>query len=480
MLAKTAAAGSTSLLPEVLQLTSSLQHDKALVREDLVGSLAHLTMLARTKLIPAEMAQQLKAGILSLWAEVQAGTLNVPDEEDIHMAVEAELSNRVGAAAGFLHTARSRNDQVALDLRLFVRESATVLAHNVSELIRALCDRAEQEKGTLMPAYTHRQRAQPINAAYWLLGFAASLERDLVMLQTVIDQSNVLPLGVGAIAGSSLPIDRELTKKLLGFSKITLNGLDTVGDRDFALDFAYVTARLLLHCSRFSTDVIDFSSKEFGFLVLDGEIAMGSSMMPQKRNPDVFELVRGKSGGAVGDLVALMVTVKGLPGGYNRDLQEDREPILGSAKRATEALRLLAIALPRVKFDTERCLRALTEDYTQATDMAEAFVQKGMPFRSAYKLVGKLVQACVERKQPLEQVTLEQAKQIDEAFDAAVLATAKVAGSVGRKQSAGGTGPGSIYSQLSSLRSLVDRSNRTLKSLPRLSSLFEAMKEEPL
>lgn len=480
MLAKTAAAGSTSLLPEVLQLTSSLQHDKSLVREDLAGSLAHLTMLSRQKLIPKEMAEKLKAGLLSLWADVQAGTLNVPDEEDIHMAVEAELGNRVGEAAGFLHTARSRNDQVALDLRLFVRENAIVLAEKVTTLIRALCDRADTEKATLMPAYTHRQRAQPINASYWLLGFAASLERDLASLLYVVDMCNSMPLGVGAIAGSTLAIDRELTKKLLGFTRLTLNGMDTVGDRDFAMDFTYATTRLLLHASRFATDVIDFSSKEFGFLKLDGEIAMGSSMMPQKKNPDVFELVRGKSGGAVGDLVSLLVTVKGLPGGYNRDLQEDREPILGAAKRANDVLQLISLSLPRMKFDPERCLKALTEDATQATDLAEALVQKGIPFRTAYKTVGALVRACEDKKISLEQVTLELAREISPDFDEKILAAARVSGSVARKVTAGSTGPGAIYGQLSSLRAAADRNERTLKSLPRLSSLFDAMKEEAL
>ncbi len=480
MMAKTAAAGSTSLHPEVLRLTSSLSFDLAFVREDLAGSLAHLTMLSRTGLIPADAARALKAGLLELWAEAEAGTLRLPDEEDVHMAVESELGRRVGAASGFLHTARSRNDQVALDLRLHVREACLELAEDLAGFIEELCARAGQERDTLMPAYTHRQRAQPISAAYWLLGFATSLERDLTTVRYVLDQVNALPLGVGAIAGSSLPIDRELTRSLLGFARVSLNGLDTVGDRDFAIDYSYATARLLTHASRFSTDVIDFSSREFGFLILDGEIACGSSMMPQKRNPDIFELVRGKSAGAIGDLVALLTTVKGLPGGYNRDLQEDRAPLLNSEARIKTSLALLRLALPRLRFDPERCLAALKADATQATDLAEALVKTGMPFRTAYKKVGALVRACQEAGLTLQELSLEKAQQVDPAFDAAVLKVAKVEGSVNLKASAGGTGPASIDAQLGALQQAVGRSREALREFPRLSALFESMKEASL
>lgn len=480
MLAKTAAAGSTSLLPEVLQLTSSLAHDLGFVREDLAGSLAHLTMLSRCRLIPLDAAQQLKSGLLALWAEAEAGTLRLPEEEDVHMAVESELTRRLGAAAGVLHTARSRNDQVALDLRLHVREAAVRLSEQVADLVDLLVARAAVEKDTLLPSYTHRQRAQPISAAYWLLSFATAFERDLKTLQYVIDQVNVLPLGVGAIAGTSLKTDRELTRGLLGFASVSLNGMDTVGDRDFAIDFAYATARLLTHASRLATDVIDFSSREFGFLVLDGEIACGSSMMPQKRNPDVFELVRGKSGAAIGDLVALLTTVKGLPGGYNRDLQEDRGPLLASEKRAFEAVRLLTLAIPRMEFDAQRCLAALKTDATQATDLAEALVQRGLPFRAAYKKVGALVRACQEQGIALEEVSLAMARQVDAAFDAEVLKVAKVEGSVALKLSAGSTGPASVESQLSSLKESVGRARVAIGGVPRLTQLFHALEEASL
>src|ERR1700686_4602433 len=355
VLAKTDAAGERGLLPEVLAPASSLALDRQLLREDLVGSLAHLTMLSRCGIVPRESASQIRAGLLDIWRAHEAGKLTLPDEEDVHMAVEVELTRALGETAGLLHTARSRNDQVALDLRLHVRGAAAAALESIAALIEALADRARQEKGTLLPSYTHRQRAQPISLAYLLCGYAAMFVRDAEALDFVLEQADALPLGVGAIGGTSLPldrawtpgalrlsppplplgvraiggtslpIDREVTRGLLRFSRLTENGLDTVGDRDFALDFAYAAARSLLPVSRIATDLIDFSTAEFGFVKLDGAIACGSSMMPQKKNPDVFELLRGKSGRAVGNLTGLFVTLKGLPGGYNRDLQEDRQ-----------------------------------------------------------------------------------------------------------------------------------------------------------
>ncbi len=396
------------------------------------------------------------------------------------MAVESLLGARVGAAAGFLHTARSRNDQVALDLRLHVREVAADVLAAVGGLIGELVARAADERDTLMPAYTHRQRAQPISAAYWLLGFAAALERDVAAIGFALAQTDALPLGVGAISGSSLAIDREMVRALLGFSRLTRNGLDTVGDRDFAIDWSYACARLLGHASRFATDVIDFSTREFGFIALDGEIACGSSMMPQKKNPDVFELVRGKAGIAIGDLVALLAAVKGLPGGYNRDLQEDRGPLLACGRRAHDALRLVRLALPRMRIDPVRTRAALEADATQSTDLAEVLVSRGMPFRSAYKLVGALVRRCQDAGVTLETVTPELAAEVDPAFDATALDAARVAGSVARKRSEGGTGPASIEAQLDALRGVAADAIARAAAVPRLDALLRSLEEAPL
>ncbi|MBS2023201.1 MAG: argininosuccinate lyase, partial [Deltaproteobacteria bacterium] len=451
VLAKTDAAGERGLMPEVLEFSSSLALDKRLLREDLVGSIAHLTMLSRTGIIPKDAAAKLKQGLKDIWAAQAAGTLELPNEEDVHMAVEATLAKNVGEVSGLLHSARSRNDQVALDLRLHVREMCVRALNKLADLVDGLSKRAAAETDTLLPSYTHRQRAQPISLAYLLCGWGAMFARDAEAILFVLEQVDALPLGVGAIAGTSLPIDREITRKLLQFSKLTLNGLDTVGDRDFALDYTYAAARSLLHVSRISTDLIDFSTGEFGFVKLDGAIACGSSMMPQKKNPDVFELLRGKSGRGVGNLVSLLMTLKGLPSGYNRDQQEDRLPLLETAPLLIGALEMLELALGRVRFDPERTFAALANDYTQATDVAEALVLEGVPFRVAYGLVGKLVRACQDMKLPLSRATIELAQAIDPRLNANVLKACDPRASVERKRNAGGTGPASVRAQIDAL-----------------------------
>lgn len=480
VLAKTDAAGERGLLPEVLAFSSSLALDRQLLREDLVGSIAHLTMLSRTGIIPREEAARIRAGLQAIWAADRAGTLQLPAEEDVHMAVEATLAAALGPTAGLLHSARSRNDQVALDLRLHVREVCARALATLADLIALLAARAREERDTLLPSYTHRQRAQPISAAYLLCGWASLFARDAETLAFVLEQTDALPLGVGAVGGTSLPIDREITRGLLRFSRITANGLDTVGDRDFALDFTYAAAKAMLHVSRVSTDLIDFSTREFGFVKLDGEIACGSSMMPQKKNPDVFELLRGKSGRAVGNLTGLLVTLKGLPTGYNRDQQEDRQPLLETGPLLIGALEMFQLALARVRFDGDRTLAALLEDYTQATDVAEALVLKGVPFRTAYGLVGTLVRRCQERGLPLAGATLALAQEIDPRLDAGVLAACDPRQSVANKRNAGGTGPASVQVQLEALDARVVRLRAAAAAVPRLDILFAALQDAPL
>jgi argininosuccinate lyase len=479
-IAKTDASGGSGLLPEVLHFTSSLALDRQLLREDLVGSLAHLTMLSRTRIIPSEDARAIREHLVALWKADQAGTLVLADEEDVHMAVEGEITRVLGERAGLLHTARSRNDQVALDLRLHVRERLAEALTVLATLLEGLATRAEAERETLLPSYTHRQRAQPISLAYLLCGYGAMFTRDVDALGFVLEQVSSLPLGVGAIGGTSLPIDREVTRELLRFPRVTLNGLDTVGDRDFAMDFAYAAMRSLLHASRVATDFYDFASPEFGFVKLDGEIACGSSMMPQKRNPDVFELIRGKSGRAVGNLTNLAVLVKGLPGGYSRDLQEDRQVLLETGPLLTSVLSMLHLALGKVHFDRERCFAAVESDYMQATDVAEALAMKGVPFRTAYKAVGALVRACQARGLPLAKVTLELAQSVDPRFDAEVLKRADPRRAVERKANVGGTGPASVQKQIAELKSHAARAREAAHAIPRLETLFESLQEAAL
>jgi argininosuccinate lyase len=471
-----AASGGAQLLPEVLAFSTSLPFDQALLREDVTGSLAHLVMLARQGIVPKEKAAQIREQLLRILAERPA----LPDDEDVHMAVETLLAQALGETAGMLHTARSRNDQVALDLRLHVREQAALALDEVGKLLNELSARAATERETLLPGYTHRQRAQPVSAAYYLCAWGAMFARDAQALRSVLESVAELPLGVGAMGGTSLPIDREVTRELLRFEGVTRNGLDTVGDRDFALDFAYAAARALLHASRVATDVIDFATAEFGYLKLDDQIAMGSSMMPQKRNPDLFELIRGKTGRAVGNLNALLVTVKGLPGGYNRDLQEDRQPLLETGPLLVSVLRMLRLGLSRVRFDGAAGRAALADGSTAATDVAEALAERGVPFRTAYKLTGALVRRCSERGIPLSQAPLQLAQELDARFTPEVLAAADAVASVARKRNAGGPGPSSIERQIQGLAKDAASCAAAAAAVPRLEQLLAGLKEAHL
>ncbi len=480
-IARTNATGGEGMLPELLAWSSSLQFDRALVREDLLGSAAHVTMLSRVGLVPLADATLLRKELLAMHAAAETGAFTLADgEEDVHMAVEAELGARLGASvAGRLHTARSRNDQVALDLRMHVREQARLSLLACLALLRQLTDRAAAEHHVLLPAYTHRQRAQPTTAGFLLAAWASSLARGAELLAFTLERADRCPLGAGACSGSSLPIDRTLTARLLGFAAPTANALDTVGDRDFALDFAWAGARVLLALSRLSTDVIDYATSEFGFVKLDGGIAAGSSMMPQKKNPDMFELVRGESSRAVGNVVALLTLVKGLPTGYNRDLQEDRRPLLDTAPLLLGALRAVSLSLPHVHFDGTRTAAALADGSTQATDLAEALVQhKGVPFREAYKAVGALVRHALDAGVALRAVSVGEAQAFHPAFDAQVLASLDPAEAAARKKSIGGTG--AVEPQLEALRAEADRLAAIAARIPSLASLAARIAEEPL
>jgi argininosuccinate lyase len=477
VVAKTDAAGGATLHPQVLAFSSSLALDRRLLKEDLVGSLAHIAMLARQKLVPEADARSIQRGLVSLWEDAAKGALVLPDEEDVHMAVESELHRRIGAASLVLHTARSRNDQVATDLRLWVREQCALTLESVVGLVTELLGYAEAGRDVVLPSYTHRQRAQPVTLAYWWASWAAGLLRDGSALRFALEQADTLALGVGAISGTSLNTDREQVREALGFSRLTENGLDTVGDRDFALDFLYFSARLMIRLGRLSTDLIDFSSREFGFVTLGAEIACGSSMMPHKRNPDVFELTRGKSGSAIGALTGLLATVKGLPGGYNRDLQEDRGPLLETGDRLAQTLSMIRLALKHVTFDAQACRAALEDGSTQATDLAEELVKRGIAFRDAYQAVGRLVRYARDQGLPLVRLTAEQAASVDGRFDAAALRVLEPRAAAARKNSIGGTGDDALTQQLSSLSARAAALSAQVRQVPRLEALFTKLKE---
>jgi argininosuccinate lyase len=451
-IARTSATGDAGMLDELLAWSSSFGHDRVMVREDLVGSAAHVTMLGRAGIVPVEDARALRDALRTLYDEAVAGMLQLPDdEEDVHMAVEAELGKRVGAVAGRLHTARSRNDQVALDLRLHVRDRGAELLRAVAALVGQLAERAASETATLLPAYTHRQRAQPVSAAFLLAAWGVGLARAADTLVFALDRLE-MPLGSGACSGTSLPVDRKLVARLFAPWEPTRNALHTVGDRDFALDFTWAVARVLLALGRTSADLVDFTTSEFGLAKLDGAIAAGSSMMPQKKNPDVFELVRGKSARGIGNVVAMLALMKGLASGYNRDQQEDRLALLEAGPLALGCVRVVELALPHVTFDAERGARALADGFTQATDLAEALVRRGVPFREAYKAVGRLVALAVEEGHGMRAVDAARAQAIHPMLDAAALRALDPAAAVAAKESVGGTGPRSVAEQIAWLR----------------------------
>ena len=478
-IARTQATGG-AMIEALVTWSSSIGDDATFVREDLLGSAAHATMLGKTGIIPTKVARSLRDALLDLDATCGA-SVPMAGEEDVHMAVESLLTRTLGPEiAGRLHTARSRNDQVALDLRLFARDRAAAMLRATSGLGLALLARAESETATILAAYTHRQRAQPISAAFLLCAWVAQLTRAAETMAFALDRCNELALGSGACSGSSLPIDRTVTARLLGFPRITHNALDTVGDRDFALDLTWACARVMLALGKLSTDVIDFSTSEFAVVRLDGEIAAGSSMMPRKKNPDVFELIRGKSAHAVANVTHLLMLVKGLASGYNRDQQEDRRALLSSPPLVLGALDALTRSLPHVHFDRGRGLASVGDGFTQATDLAEALVTRGVPFREAYKAVGALVRQAIDGGTTLRALSLEQARVAHPAFDAEALAVLDPAKAVAAKESLGGTGPVSIARQLKALETELRGLAARADVVPSLDQIAEKIALETL
>ena len=479
-IARTAATGS-AMLPELVVWSSSYEDDRALTREDLLGSAAHVTMLSRSGLVPEADAAALRGELLAMFDAAAAGRLALPDgEEDVHMAVESELGKRLGAPAQKLHTARSRNDQVALDLRLHVRAAAASTLADVASLAAEMADRAQHETGVLLPAYTHRQRAQPTSAAFLIASWAMALLRAGDTVRFALDGVDELPLGSGACSGSSLPIDRPLVARLLGFPRWSDNALDTVGSRDFALDWTWSAARVLLALGKASADLVDMATSEFALVKLGGEIASGSSMMPQKKNPDVFELLRGKTARGIGNVTALLTLVKGLPSGYNRDQQEDRRTVLETLPLVTGALRAFSISLPYVTFDGARGRAALDDGFPQATDLAEALVRRGAPFREAYKAVGALVRTALDRGVALSAIDVATASTLHPLLDAEALRALDPAAAVAAKEIPGGTGPNAVAAQLDTIHARSSILAARAAEIPSLSTLAARMRQEPL
>ena len=402
----------------VNDFNASIQFDQRLYKEDITGSMAHAKMLGATGIISAADAEAIVAGLQSILADIEAGKVEfTADNEDIHMNVEALLTQRIGDAGKRLHTGRSRNDQVALDFRMYVREQIPVIVEQLLELETVLCRQAKKYQTAVMPGYTHLQRAQPISFAQHLMAYAAQLSRDVTRLEDCRERLNLCPLGSGALAGTTYPIDRFMTARDLGFAGPMGNSLDGVSDRDYALEFLSVLSILMMHLSRFSEEVILWCSWEFKFIELDDAYATGSSIMPQKKNPDVAELVRGKTGRVYGDLMSLLTAMKGLPLAYNKDMQEDKEPVFDAVDTVEMCLPVFAAMLDTMTVRTDNMRKAAGHGFINATDCADYLTKKGMPFRDAYTVTGHLVAQCTAAGKTLEELTLPELKAASDLFE---------------------------------------------------------------
>jgi argininosuccinate lyase len=449
----------------VHRFNASLAFDSRLWPFDIQGSIAHVKMLGNCGIIPQSEAKQIADGLESLASDLQSGAAELPpDAEDVHMAVETLLTRRLGPVAGKLHTARSRNDQVATDLRLYVKEAVAGTRSAVLEVQATLAHLAESHLDTLLPGMTHLQHAQPVRLAHHLLAYFWMLARDESRLVDAGKRMDRLPLGAGALAGTTFPIDRRQVADHLGFADIVENSLDAVSDRDFALETLAALSILMMHLSRLSEELILWSAPEFGWVEMGDNVTTGSSIMPQKKNPDVAELIRGKTGRVYGDLTSLLTVMKGLPLAYNKDMQEDKEPLFDALDTAALCLSALNTLLQNTEFKPERMAASLRGDFSTATDLADYLVRQGLPFRQAHEVVGKLVGACVGREQGLEELQTEDltaASALFSGVDAAALVSPK--GSADARAADGGTGREAVETQLSKARAMIERSRESLE-----------------
>ncbi|GBC97661.1 Argininosuccinate lyase [bacterium HR17] len=459
------------LADEALQFSSSFAVDKRLWRYDLLGSIAHALMLGECGILTREEAHQLVTGLVSIWDDLEAQRLALsgPDE-DVHSFVERVLRDRVGEIAGKLHTARSRNDQVVTDLRLWCRDALKALTEHILRLQQALTDQAQRHLETLMPGVTHLQHAQPVRLAHHLLAHFWALQRDAERLRDLLKRVNVSPLGAAALAGAGLPINPRRTAQLLGFAATAQNSMDAVSDRDFACELVFACALIMVHLSRLAEELILWSTPEFGFVTLDDAWCTGSSLMPQKRNPDMTELVRGKTGRAVGALTHLLTMLKGLPLTYNRDLQEDKPAVFEAVDTTVASLSVMAQVVATATFHPQRMRAALQGDFSTATDLADYLVQKGVPFREAHHAVGRLVLALSERGKGLEDATLDDLHAVSPAFGADALSLVAPDRSVERRRVLAGTAKPSVQRQLRRALAAMRRTQAWLRTFPSISA----------
>ena len=449
---------SKALDKQADDFNSSIHFDSRMYKQDIVGSMTHAIMLRRQGIITESEEKQIQKGLSSILEDIENGSLEIDmNAEDIHMLVESELTKRIGDAGKKLHTARSRNDQVALDIRMYLMSECDEIGGLLKDIIRAIRDLAKEHKTNIMPGYTHLQRAQPITFAHHLLAYGMMFTRDFKRLIDAINRMyENCPIGSCALAGTAYNTDREWEAKRLGFSGISLNSIDGVSDRDFCVELLSCFAIIMMHLSRFSEEIILWSSWEFKFIELDDSYTTGSSIMPQKKNPDMAELVRGKTGRVYGDLMALLTTLKGLPLAYNKDMQEDKEAIFDAVDTVKKCLGIFTPMIATMKPLPDNMLTAAGKGFINATDLADYLVKKGKPFRTAYKTVGEIVAYCIEKGLILETVPLEKYKEFDGSFEDDLYSEISLKTCVDKRISAGGTGEKSVERQIEYLTEFLN------------------------
>ena len=448
-------AGRTSGDTDTLcdDFNSSIHFDCRMFRQDIQGSIAHAAMMAKQGIITEQDKEELTEGLLDTLADLESGKLEFDmSAEDIHMFVEQVLTERKGEVGKRLHTARSRNDQVALDIRLYLRSEIDGISALIRSLIKTVVDKAEEYKAAIMPGYTHLQRAQPVTFGHYLLAYAWMLRRDVQRLADCRFRMNLSPIGCCALAGTTYDTDRVYEAQLMDFDGVCMNSLDGVSDRDFAVELLSDLAILMMHLSRFSEEVILWSSWEFGFVELSDSFTTGSSIMPQKKNPDMAELVRGKTGRVYGDLMGILTVLKGLPLAYNKDMQEDKESVFDACDTVKLCLNVMAEMIPGTKARTDNMLKAAGEGFINATDLADYLVRKGLPFRSAYKISGRIVAKCIAEGKVLESLPMETYREFSELFDTDLYENIDMKHCVETRISAGGTSLASVEAQIAAVR----------------------------
>jgi argininosuccinate lyase len=448
--------------PLVEEFHSSLSFDRRLYRYDIQGSIAHVRMLGHAKIITPKEAETLVAGLRAVLADLDAGRVEFSprEDEDIHSLVERLLVDRVGEVGKKLHTARSRNDQVALDVRMYLKDEIMIIRGLLDDLQRTLLDLAERHTDTLLPGYTHLQRAQPVSLAHHLLAYVEMFHRDAERLSDCYRRTDVMPLGAGALAGTVFPIDREIVARELGFAAVTENSLDAVADRDFAVEFCAAAALIMVHLSRFCEELVLWSTAEFGFVELDDAFATGSSMMPQKKNPDMAELIRGKSGRVFGDLQALLTMLKGLPLAYNKDMQEDKEALFDAVDTVKKCLLVFTGMVRTLRFREAAMDQAARGGFTNATDLADYLAGRGVSFREAHEIVGRVVLYALEHGKNLEEITLDEYRRFSEAVREDVYAAIRVENCLAARKARGGPAPATVRAAIARARARLRQTQK--------------------